>query len=145
MLKEIVSGVVGAAIIGIPLYMLKIQKMELQIENLKDEASEIKISEVKTKDSLSATKLFIVSRHPDGDISMLSSAKKINDLDTKQLEVLATGVRAYVLQLEFDPRTSFISPERAKMFDALVQSKGITQADMSNYAVAAGIDMASVE
>jgi len=93
MLKEIIVGLVVAAIMGLGGYILIVKENQVVIEQLQKSFTELKELEMKTTDSLYATRLFVASAHPERDMNLLVSYKKLEELSNEELQQLAAGIR----------------------------------------------------
>lgn len=89
MVREFLISAIGGSIVALAGYLLIVKENQVKIDYLSQQVKELQEFESGTRNALAATKLFVVSAHPERDFSALTSLKKIQDTKYKEIEVMA--------------------------------------------------------
>ncbi|MDR4513158.1 hypothetical protein [Nitrosomonas sp.] len=92
MVKEIIASIVAAGIVAFAGYLFIVKENQLMIRNLSDDLTNIKNEIEKSNSALRATNLFIAQAHPDRDVSMLASMKKLQEFNKQEIKILAESL-----------------------------------------------------
>lgn len=90
--KGVSTAIIGAGVVGIVGYLLIVKENQIKIDALTKTVDELRMSEGETQKSLNSTRLFVAQAHPDRILGQTSSLKKLQALDSQEIELLAEGL-----------------------------------------------------
>lgn len=137
MTRTIIATVIGslitAGIVAVFAYVFVIKENQMRIANVEKAILEIKHSSKNTTTSVQDLKLFVAQAHPDADLRLIQSVRKLRGLDPNEAIVL----RGYFASVE---RASDIldhvqaAPEQVK---TIMKTHDITEKEMAAYSATA--------
>ncbi|HBC3859256.1 TPA: hypothetical protein KD866_004722 [Vibrio parahaemolyticus] len=133
--NNVLSTVIGAAIVGGFGYVLVVKEHQLKIDALQKTVEEqsTKLSEFADRQdiAINSIRLFVVSNHPDKDHSTLISRvslKKLQSLSPQEYPILVKGLNSIV-----EPKEKALSPQSTENFEALLIKHDLKEVDLNTY------------
>ncbi|HAS6444387.1 TPA: hypothetical protein GRR81_25410 [Vibrio parahaemolyticus] len=133
--KNVLSTIIGAAIVGVFGYVLVVKENQLKIDTLQKTVEEqsTKLTEFADRQdvAINSIRLFVVSNHPDKDHSTLlsrTSFKKLQNLSPQEYPILVKGLNSIV-----EPKEKPLSSVTSANFEALLLKHNLEQVDLNTY------------
>ncbi|ODW25959.1 hypothetical protein [Vibrio parahaemolyticus] len=133
--KNVLSTIIGAAIVGVFGYVLVVKENQLKIDTLQKTIEEQSARLTGFADrqdvAINSIRLFVVSNHPDKDHSTLlsrASFKKLQNLSPQEYPILVKGLNSIV-----EPTEKPLSSVTSANFEALLLKHNLEQVDLNTY------------
>jgi hypothetical protein len=127
--KGILIGLITTAIIAGFGYVCLVRENQLRIQIMQRDMDRLSSQVESGNNSLNAIKLFVVSAHPDRNMLPVSSAKKLQRLEPKEIATLAAHIGRYSSATAFSQRVCNDDP----LLGSFLVYNEIDQNDLQNY------------